>query len=134
MPHMARAAGKTAEITKNPNWDHVYLWSTRHLAVQYSASSNTGDISGTYDKLTFQNTADASFAKILDRRSGEGYILKLFGSLLDWSLRKQATVSPSTTEAELLSNVVAKCQQASFVVEQFLYSVRDLLWIQGMAQ
>ena len=110
-PDIARAASKLAEMLKNPNWNHVqaadycmlYLWSTRHLAIEYSAHSNAGELSSTYDKLTFQNTADASFANNTDRRSGEGYTFKLFGGLVDWASRKQATVSTSTTEAELLA-------------------------------
>ena len=36
-------------------------------------------------------------------RSSEGYLFKLFGSLIDWSFTKQKTVSTSTTEVELLA-------------------------------
>ena len=51
----------------------------------------------------FYNTADASYASSPDRRSVEGYTFKLFGGVIDWSSRKQSTVTMSTTEAELLA-------------------------------
>ena len=47
---------------------------------------------------------DASFAdNTVDRRSSQGYIVKLFGGLIAWRANKQETVTTSTTEAELLS-------------------------------
>ena len=54
------------------------------------------------DPPVFEAMADASYANYPDRKSGEGYTFKLFGGLIDWAVRKQATVTTSTTEAELL--------------------------------
>lgn len=48
-------------------------------------------------------TSDASYANGPDRKSYEGFTFKLFGGMVDWSSRKQATVTTSTTEAELLA-------------------------------
>jgi hypothetical protein len=45
----------------------------------------------------------------MDRKSSQGYVIKLFGGLLAWRASKQDTVTTSTTEAELLaSSQVAK--------------------------
>jgi hypothetical protein len=45
---------------------------------------------------------DAAFADNRDRKSSEGYVMKMFGGVVDWKACKQ-TVTTSTTEAELLS-------------------------------
>jgi hypothetical protein len=48
--------------------------------------------------------SDASFAdNILDRKSSQGYVLKLFGGPMAWRANKQDTVTTSSTEAELLA-------------------------------
>ena len=51
----------------------------------------------------FYNTADASYISSLDRHSIEGYIFKLFSSVIDWLSYKQTTVTISITEAKLLA-------------------------------
>ncbi|KAI0603616.1 hypothetical protein TUN205_12178, partial [Pyrenophora tritici-repentis] len=51
-----------------------------------------------------QVASDASFAdNTLDRKSSQGYAIKLFGGLIAWRSSKQDTVTTSTTEAELLA-------------------------------
>ena len=48
--------------------------------------------------------SDASFAdNLMDRKSSQGYVMKLFGGLIAWRANKQTTVTTSTIEAELLS-------------------------------
>ena len=48
--------------------------------------------------------SDASFGdNRVDRKSSQGYAMKLFGGLVAWKANKQSTVTTSTTEAELLS-------------------------------
>lgn len=48
--------------------------------------------------------SDASFAdNTLDRKSSQGYTIRLFGGLIAWKASKQDTVTTSTTEAELLA-------------------------------
>jgi hypothetical protein len=49
-------------------------------------------------KDVFEATADAAFANEEGRKSAEGYTFKLFGGLIDWAAKKQATVSTSTTQ------------------------------------
>ena len=48
-------------------------------------------------------TTDAIYTDNPDRKSSEGYVMKMFGGIVDWKARKQKTVTTSTTEAELLS-------------------------------
>jgi hypothetical protein len=43
------------------------------------------------------------FANEEERRSDEDYIFKLFDGLIDWTARKQVTISTSITEAKLLA-------------------------------
>ncbi|KAK1914204.1 hypothetical protein P3342_007450 [Pyrenophora teres f. teres] len=63
-----------------------------HLALQL------GDGAG------LQIASDASFAdNTLDRKSSQGYAIKLFNGLIAWKANKQDTVTTSTTEAELLA-------------------------------
>jgi hypothetical protein len=121
-PDVAKAASKLAEHLTCPAQIHLdaanhclqYLHATKHLAIKYSPSgggeltvqspSNDSDpINDSTSKDVFENTADASFASSPERRSYEGFTFKLYGGLIDWAARKQATVSTSTTEAELLA-------------------------------
>ena len=49
-------------------------------------------------------STDASFADDPDtRRSSQGYLIQLFGGPVVWKASRQATVTTSTTEAELLA-------------------------------
>ena len=51
----------------------------------------------------FTAATNASYKNNLDKRSGEGYIFKLFKDIINWLFRKQLTVIILITEAELLS-------------------------------
>jgi hypothetical protein len=86
----------------NPSPEHhkaadqaiAYLYATRFLSVAYG------------DKATeaLVICSDASFADDEEtRRSLQGYIMTLFGGPIVWKASRQATVTTSTTEAELLS-------------------------------
>ena len=108
----AKAASKLAEFLINPGPEHLeavdhnmrYLYGTRNHGIQYS-SLGGGELTVQVekkDKQVFEATSDASFANGPERRSAEGYSFKLYSGLIDWAARKQATVSTSTTEAELL--------------------------------
>ena len=46
---------------------------------------------------------DTAFTDTPDRKSSQGFLVKLFGAPILWKAGKQATVTTSTTEAELLS-------------------------------
>ena len=51
----------------------------------------------------FECSSDAAFADNPDRKSSFGYLFKLFGGPIAWKATKQATVTTSSTEAELLA-------------------------------
>jgi hypothetical protein len=99
-PDIAFATSRLARFNSNPGPQHqraadralLYLHQTRGLALQFGG----GD--------TFEIASDASFAdNSLDRKSSQAFAMKLFGGLIGWRANKQATVTTSTTEAELLA-------------------------------
>ncbi|KAK9444007.1 polyprotein [Metarhizium brunneum] len=52
----------------------------------------------------FIGSSDASFAdNTEDRKSSQGYVLRLYGGPIAWKASKQTTVTTSSTEAELLA-------------------------------
>ena len=99
-PDIAFATSRLARFLSNPGPDHhnaadrvlLYLQSTKQRALQLGG--DTG----------LQIASDASFAdNTMDRKSSQGYAIKLFGGLIAWKANKQDTVTTSTTEAELLA-------------------------------
>lgn len=110
-PDAARASNKLAEFLLNPSLDHFraadrlikYLYDTRYLALQYSASApfNSQDLSA---EPEFRCSTDAAFGDNIDtRKSTEGYLFKLFGGPIDWKSTRQKLVTKSSTEAELVA-------------------------------
>lgn len=106
-PDVAFAAVKLSCFMNAPMTDHMeavdrviqYLYSTRFLAIRYApADSDKQDPAS-----IFTAASDAAFADNLDRKSSEGFLFKLYGGPLDWTAKKQKTISTSTTEAELLA-------------------------------
>ena len=111
-PDIAKAASKLSEFLTNPGPSHIdaanhclrYLYHTRNFGIRFAASGG-GELTTKVPHASthvFEATSDASYANGPERRSAEGYTFKLFGGMIDWAARKQATVSTSTTEAELL--------------------------------
>ena len=72
-----------------------YLYRTRHLSTQYGQQSTA---------TSLLCASDASFAdNRIDRKSSQGYMMKLFGGPIAWRANKQDTVTTSSTEAKLLA-------------------------------
>ena len=99
-PDIAFATSRLARFLSNPSTKHqnaadrvlLYLADTRSRALQLGGGDH------------LQVASDASFAdNTLDRKSSQGYAIKLFGGLIAWKASKQDTVTTSTTEAELLA-------------------------------
>ena len=99
-PDIAFATSRLARFLMNPGQEHhdaadrvlLYLQSTRNRALELGGDSR------------LEVASDASFAdNTLDRKSSQGYTIKLFGGLIAWKASKQDTVTTSTTEAELLA-------------------------------
>lgn len=110
-PDVAKAAAVLSRFSHNPGTAHEraakhcirYLYGTRFLALQADGLSNQ-----------FECFSDASFADDLDdRKSSQGYLIRLFGLPIHWKAGRQDTVTTSSTEAELLAlSSAAKEQQA----------------------
>ena len=73
-----------------------YLFQTQDYCIRYRG--NVQDLS------LFVYSSDASFSdNTLDRKSSQGYIMKLFGGVVAWRANKQDTITTSSTKAELLA-------------------------------
>ena len=99
-PDIAFATSRLARFLTNPGQEHhdaadrvlLYLSSTKQKALQLGGGDH------------LQIASDASFAdNTLDRKSSQGFAIKLFNGLIAWRANKQDTVTTSTTEAELLA-------------------------------
>ncbi|KAI1507095.1 polyprotein [Pyrenophora tritici-repentis] len=99
-PDIAFATSRLARFLANPSQEHqqaadrvlLYLSDTKWLTLRLGGGT------------AMQVASDASFAdNTLDRKSSQGYAIKLFGGLIAWRSSKQDTVTTSTTEAELLA-------------------------------
>ncbi|RMZ79296.1 hypothetical protein DV736_g6685, partial [Chaetothyriales sp. CBS 134916] len=102
-PDVAQAAAKLARFLTNPSSAHMeaanrciqYLYRTRELGIRYDGEQTDGELA-VY--------TDASFADdTTDRKSSQGYLMTLYGGPIAWKAGKQATVTTSSTEAELLA-------------------------------
>jgi hypothetical protein len=73
----------------------LYIYKTRHYCIKYRHKSTVSSL---------VCASDASFAdNSIDRKSSQGFAIKLFGGLVAWRANKQDTVTTSSTEAELLA-------------------------------
>lgn len=111
-PDVAFAVSRLARHNHNPSLDHQlaidrvieYLYSTRSCAIRLGGNQHIN---------IFLCASDASFADNPDRRSTQGHIMQLYGGTIAWRSSKQATVTTSTTEAELLA-ISAAAREAIF--------------------
>ncbi len=105
-PDTAFTTKSLAEALQNPGPEHFnaayrcldYLESTKYYALELGGRER--------DSLEpcFGAASDAAYADDpVTRRSTEGSLFQLFGGTIDWQSKKQATVTTSTTEAELLA-------------------------------
>ncbi len=73
-----------------------YLFQTQDYCICYRGDAQ--------DLSSFVFASDASIGgNTLDRKSSQGYIMKLFGGAVAWRANKQNTVTTLSTEAELLA-------------------------------
>ena len=103
-PDISFATSLLAQFLTKPSPAHLeaanhvlaYLNSTKTLAIEYIGQESEDHI--------FLADTDAAFADdSITRKSSYGYLFRLFGGPIDWKASKQATVTTSSTEAELLS-------------------------------
>ena len=102
-PDIAFAAARLSRHNCRPGRVHQeaadrvvqYLYKTRHRCIRFGHKDTA---------TSFVCASDASFAdNTVDRKSSQGYVLKLFGGPVAWRANKQDTVTTSSTEAELLA-------------------------------
>ena len=114
-PDIAFATSRLARFLTNPGLEHqaaadrvlLYLLKTNTFCLRLGGGNS------------LQVASDASFAdNTLDRKSSQGFAIKLFGGLIAWKANKQDTVTTSTTEAELLA--------LSQVAKEAIYTMRLL--------
>uniref|UniRef100_A0A1Y1LVI6 Integrase catalytic domain-containing protein n=1 Tax=Photinus pyralis TaxID=7054 RepID=A0A1Y1LVI6_PHOPY len=107
-PDIAFAVSRLARHNLNPSDVHhraadrviQYLYSTRSFALRLGNNDQQNNRS----IETFIGSSDASFAdNTEDRKSSQGYVLKLYGGPIAWKASKQTTVTTSSTESELLA-------------------------------
>ena len=102
-PDIAFAAARLSRQNCRPGRKHQeaankiikYLYRIRFRCIRYGHES---------EATSFVCASDASFAdNTLDRKSSQGYVLKLFRGPVTWRANKQDTVTTSSTKAELLA-------------------------------
>ncbi|OAQ65574.1 polyprotein [Purpureocillium lilacinum] len=102
-PDVAFAASRLARFNQNPD-DRHHMAADRAIQYLYRTRCQGIRLGGTQAITTFLCASDASFAdNTVDRKSSQGYVMMLFGGPIAWRASKQATVTTSSTEAELLA-------------------------------
>ena len=103
-PDIAYSVNKLAQYTSAPrskHWTAIkrifrYLKGTKYYELVYGGSPELLD-----DNINFY--CDADWASDQDRKSISGYVVTIAGGAVAWSSKKQATVAPSTPEAEYIA-------------------------------
>jgi hypothetical protein len=107
-PDVAKACSILSQHLHNPGPEHLraanrvlsYLTRTKFYAIQYGGIGEPKTLDTT---MPFEVYSDAAFADNIDRKSSDGYLFMLYNGPIDWRASKQATVTTSSTEAELLA-------------------------------
>ena len=116
-PDIAEAVGVVSRFCADPTEDHMravddiyaYLKYTPDLGLHFKKDCPDQDLHA---------YVDADWAGCPDtRRSTTGYVVKLAGSPVSWSSRRQRTVAMSTCEAEYVAGYKAS---------------QEIIWIQNM--
>jgi hypothetical protein len=116
-PDIAEAVGVVSRFCANPSEEHMkavddiyaYLKYTPNLGLHFRRNCADQELHA---------YVDADWAGCLDtRRSTTGYVVKLAGSPVSWSSRRQRTVAMSTCEAEYVAGYKA---------------TQEIIWIQNM--
>lgn len=116
-PDIAEAVGVVSRFCANPTEDHMkavddiyaYLKHTPNLGLHFRREGIDRDLHA---------YVDSDWAGCLvTRRSTTGYVVKLAGSPVSWSSRRQRTVATSTCEAEYVAGYKA---------------TQEIIWIQNM--
>jgi hypothetical protein len=122
-PDVAFTTSKLSKHLLNPGPAHLvvveqallYLYATRYLSIQYGGEFEQGQV-------LLLIASDTSYADDpATRKSSQGYIFSLFGGPVIWKSGKQATVTTSTTEAELLA--LEQTTKEAIALERLIKSI-----------
>ena len=114
-PDIAKACSLLSQFLQNPGPEHLraadrviaYLASTKFVSIEYCGLLDYREDKqhpGLWiESFPWESFSDAAYADNADRKSSDGYLFLLYGGPIDWKASKQATVTTSTTEAELLA-------------------------------
>ena len=106
-PDIAFAVLRLSRFNQQPTKRHHeaadrvfhYLACTQGHCIRYRGGNGSEQ-----EISSFICSSDASFGdNTIDRKSSQGYIMKLFGGSVAWQANKQNTVTTSSTEAKLLA-------------------------------
>ena len=96
-----------------------YLYLTKELSLQYKRNENCNLI---------DSYVDADWAgDNIDRKSTSGYVIRLFGNVIDWKSRKQKSVTKASTYAEYvaLSEVVSELKYIKELLKMFGVEINE---------
>lgn len=132
-PDLAFAASQLSRHLTNPSQDHLeaadwcirYAYSTRYVAIRYGKPALPPEVQqGAPQAIII--SSDASFADDpVTRRSSQGYLIQLFGGPVAWKASRQATVTTSTTEAELLA--LSETAKETIALQRFFEAIQLVL-------
>ena len=121
-PDIAEAVGVVSRFCANPTEQHMkavddiyaYLKYTPNLGLHFKRNCPDRELHA---------YVDADWAGCPDtRRSTTGYVIKLAGSPISWSSRRQRTVAMSTCEAEYIAGY--KATQEIIWIQNMIYDLR----------
>ena len=92
-----------------------YLWSTRNLKLRYVADCD----------IPIDAYCDASWASGNDSKSTSGYVIRVFGNLVQFKTKKQSMVAISSTESEYIA--LSECCREVLVVRNILKEIGVLV-------
>lgn len=127
-PDIAFTASHLASFLTNPGPQHQkaadqclqYLLTTKDLCLVFGNPSQQPHDEDSPDMIT---ASDASFARdAYDRKSVQGFVIKLFGGPILWKSSKQQTVTTSSTEAELLA--ISNCAKELYAINRLFKGIR----------
>lgn len=117
-----KAVSKLTKKNFNFESDHLHattrciqcLFHIKNFGIQYSTQNDEKFIikisktSNVKKKQVFKIIIDVFFANESDRRSSKKYIFKFFEEMIDWTFKKQLTISTFITKTEFLTMLHAK--------------------------
>jgi hypothetical protein len=116
-PDIAEAVGVVSRFCANPTEEHMKAVDDIYAYLKYSPNLGLHFKRNCADR-ELHAYVDADWAGCPDtRRSTTGYVVKLAGSPVSWSSRRQRTVAMSTCEAEYVAGYKA---------------TQEIIWIQNM--